>query len=200
MKRRSHKTRWIVRVADKVATACITVGGIGTILAVTGVFLFLVSVVVPVFRSGHAEPHADQTPHLPAPALNIGTAEYRVCGWSLGRDGVWRAFRLDNGDTLSSHVLAPADSFSVSSFDAESASLAVGLTDGSIRLFRIAWESDYPDAAMLATAPEHIGEHVTVDGAVIELTPEGSLRRQRAALTELGRIPAGITVVRALSH
>ena len=203
MNRRIHKTRWIVRVADRVATACITVGGIGTILAVTGVFLFLVSVVVPVFRSGRAEPRGDKSGHLPAPALHVGTDEYRVCGWSLGRDGVWRAFRLDNGDTLSTHILAPADSFSVSSFDVESASLAVALTDGSLRLFRIGFDADYPDPASLppSAVPARAGEHTTVGDAVVERTQEGSLRRQRARITESGRIPAVTTEpFRAMSH
>ena len=46
-RKRSHKTRWTVRAADRIAAACITVGGVGTILAVSGVLVFLVSVVIP---------------------------------------------------------------------------------------------------------------------------------------------------------
>jgi ABC-type uncharacterized transport system permease subunit len=56
MKTRAHKTRWTVRVADRLAAFCITVGGVGTILAVTGVFLFLAGVVFPIFRPGHVSP------------------------------------------------------------------------------------------------------------------------------------------------
>jgi phosphate transport system permease protein len=200
MKKRSHKTRWTVKVADRIATFSITVGGVGTILAVTGVFLFLVSVVVPIVRPGRTE-HV-KSARLESPALYVGTDEYRVCGWALGRDGAWRAFRLDNGDTLSTHVLAPADSFVVASFDVESASLAVGLTDGSIRTFRIGFETDYPQQSELGDVPlAQPGDLATAGGGVIERTAEGSLRRQKASIVEAGRIPAaGAAQLTSISH
>ncbi|HEX6790497.1 MAG TPA: hypothetical protein VF247_04225, partial [Candidatus Krumholzibacteria bacterium] len=201
MSRRSPKTRWTVRLADRLATVSITVGGLGTILAVTGVFMFLVSVVVPLFRPGHAR--LREAAPLAAPALHVGTDEYRVCGWSLGRDARWRVFRLDTGDTLSTRELAPADSLAVSSFDVESASLAIGLLDGSIRTYRIQFQTDYPDSTSLGADVSGLepGALASSDGAVIERTPEGALRRQRAALVDVGRIPA-VTTARftSMSH
>jgi phosphate transport system permease protein len=190
MRTRTHKTRWTVRVADRIASLCITVGGIGTILAVTGVFLFLASVVFPIFRSGRSVLAGQCT--TPARALYVGTDEYRVCGWSFGSDGRLRAFRPDTGDTLSTRTLVPADSLLVSSFDVTSASLAVGLTDGSIRMFRIKWDTDYPAEGDLkgVAPPSHSGARVDLDGAVIERTTEGSLRRQRIGLVDSGRIAA----------
>jgi phosphate transport system permease protein len=202
MRTRIHKTRWTVRLADRVAAACITVGGIGTILAVTGVFLFLVSVVIPIFRSGHAVPAGHGATAEAAP-LYAGVDEYRVCGWSLAHDGSFRSFRLDNGDALYAQLLVPSDSLAGASLDVRSNTLALGRTDGSIRLFRIEWETDYPPASALpaSTSLSHAGECATVEDAVIELTAEGSLRRQRAKLVDAGEISvASPATLRAIDH
>jgi len=180
---------------------CITVGGIGTILAVIGVFLFLVSVVFPMFRSGRVEPAGHGATASAAP-LHTGVDEYRVCGWALGRDGAFRSFRLDNGDALSTQTLVPSDSLATSSFDVMSSSLAVARTDGSILLFRIKWETDYPSESELPSnsALSKAGECATAGEAVIERTAEGSLRRQRATLVEAGQIPAAGPAPRAMDH
>src|SRR5712672_4122653 len=148
MRTRTHKMRWTVRWADRLAAACITVGGIGTILAVTGVFLFLVSVVVPIFRPGRAVSAGHGAREASAP-ICAGTDEYRVCGWSLGHDGSFRSFRLDNGDVLSTQALVPSDSLTGASNDVMSSSLALGRRDGSIRFFRIEWVTDYPPESAL---------------------------------------------------
>ncbi len=53
---RVFRNRWRVRLVDGVARSLITVGGIGTIIAVSGVFLFLLWTVIPLFRPGRMEP------------------------------------------------------------------------------------------------------------------------------------------------
>jgi phosphate transport system permease protein len=202
MRKRAHKTRWTVRVADKLAALCITVGGIGTILAVIGVFLFLLSVVYPLFRSGHVTPAGHGATASAAP-LYTGVDEYRVCGWTLGTDGVFRSFRLDNGDLLLTQTLVPPDSLAVASFDVRSSSLAIGRIDGSIQLYKVGFETGYPGEAELAanTKLAHAGECVTAGDAVIERTTEGSLRSQRARLDNTGMIPAvGAATLHAIDH
>lgn len=174
---------------DRLAAFCITIGGIGTILAVTGVFLFLAAVVFPLFRPGHiaSAGHGQAT----AP-FYAGVDEYRVCGWSFGHDGTFRTFRLDNGDALSSQAIVPADSLSTASLDAQSSTLAVARRDGSIGLFRITWQTDYPqdDALPSGVSLNHNGDCATAGNAVIERTAEGSLRRQQAKLVDAAIIPA----------
>jgi phosphate transport system permease protein len=46
---RRKQTRWTVRAADVMSKIFITVGGIGTIVAVLLVFVFLAYVVLPLF-------------------------------------------------------------------------------------------------------------------------------------------------------
>jgi phosphate transport system permease protein len=202
MRTRTHKTRWTVRIADRLASFFITVGGIGTILAVTGVFLFLAGVAFPLFRSGHVSPAG----HGPAAAtFYTGMDEYRVCGWSLGHDGEFRTFRLDNGAALSAQALVSADSIAAASLDVQSSTLAVARTDGAIKLFRISWITDYPQEAALpaGVALAQAGECTAAGNMVIERTAEGSLRSQEARLIDAGMIPAaraGAGALRSIDH
>lgn len=53
---RVFRNRLQVRFADGLARSLITVGGIGTIIAVSGVFLFLLWTVIPLFQPGRMEP------------------------------------------------------------------------------------------------------------------------------------------------
>jgi phosphate transport system permease protein len=200
MRTRAHKTRWTVRVADRLAAFWITVGGVGTILAVTGVFLFLAVVVFPLFRPGHISPAGHGQAAAP---LYAGVDEYRVCGWSFGHDGIFRTFRLDNGDALSSQPLVPEDSLSAASLDAQSSTLSVARRDGSIALFRITWQTDYPqeDGLPSGVSLSRAGECATADSAVIERTAEGSLRRQQAKLVDAAAIlAAGSAELRSIDH
>ncbi len=47
---RRKKTHWSVRLSDRLSKSLITVGGIGTILAVSTVFFYLLYVTIPLFR------------------------------------------------------------------------------------------------------------------------------------------------------
>ena len=50
---RKRATSWSVAAGDRVAKILISIGGIGTIVAVLLVFAYLVSMVVPLFFPGH---------------------------------------------------------------------------------------------------------------------------------------------------
>jgi phosphate transport system permease protein len=200
-RKRSHKTRWTVRAADRISAACITVGGIGTILAVTGVMVFLVSVVVPLFRSGDATPAGESTA-LPARVRHLGIDEYRVTGWAFTDDGRLHTFRLATGDTLSTTRIAPAESLATSGYDVESGTISVALRDGSIRILRVGFRADFPDASELPARAADLaaGETFIDAGAVIERTAEGSLRRQRVELASAAEVPAAAATLVAVDH
>ena len=182
---RKHRTRWSVRFADRFSAACITVGGIGTILAVAAVFLFLASVVVPLFTRGEAKPDAEEALSLPAGvhALHAGIDEYRVAAWTLDSDGALRVFRADNGDSIVTLRAAGPDSLSVASFDVASRSFAVGMIDGSVRFARLQFRTDYADpSAVPEAASLEKGEVAVAGSAIVQKTSDGSLRRQTPEL------------------
>jgi phosphate transport system permease protein len=202
---RNRRTRWAVRVADRVAAACISVGGIGTILAVSAVFLFLASVVVPLFTKGDAKPVASvpvgaKEPRAP---LHIGLDEYRIAAWTLDSDGVVRVFRADTGDSVTTSRVAPADSLVATSFDVASRSFALGFSDGSLRFGRIVFRTDFPDASSLPAeaASLPVGGALVVDGAVVQKTPDGTLRRQTFQAPIEASVPSVVRgAVRTVDH
>jgi phosphate transport system permease protein len=200
---RDHRTRWTVKAADRIAAASISIGGVGTIVAVSAVFLFLVSVVVPLLKPGDAQPVSGLVVPPAARVLRAGVDEYRVAAWTLSADGVVRVFRLDTGDTLTTRPLLPPDSLSAVSWDVESGSFGLGQTDGTIRLGRILFRTDFPDAGDMATdtlllAPGAIFE----DGdALVQVTPDGAFRRQTIVIEDDAVLRAAVAgPVRMLDH
>jgi phosphate transport system permease protein len=191
--KRVMKTRWTVRTADKIAKFSITVGGIGTILAVSAVFLFLIAVVIPIFLPGSAELASDIPREWPVEKLIHGAVdEYRVMGWTLFRDGTVHLFRLDNGELLEVVKAVDGDSLSAWSFETRGDGVAFGFLDGTVRLGRIGFDTDFPSESDLPDAVRNleVGEVVSVGAAVAERTPEGQIRRQRLVV-EIGEpIPA----------
>ncbi len=202
-RKRAHTTRWTVKAADRISAACISIGGIGTILAVSAVFLFLVSVVVPLFRSGHATSESTVAPRDPARVLATGSDEYSVAGWTIGADGLLHVFRLDTGDTVATQALVAADSLSAFSFDVESASFAIGRIDGSVELGRIGFKTDYPSEDVVSAGMRalEVGAVAVADGAVVQKTDPETYRRQSATVTVDARTPAVVTgSVRRIDH
>ena len=200
---RNHGTRWTVRAADRIAAACISVGGVGTILAVSGVFLFLLSVAIPLLKSGHATRESGLTVPAAARVLRVGTDEYRVAAWALSSDGALRVFRLDNGDTVTTRVLTGPDSLSAVSFDTESGSFAIGLIDGSLRLGRMRFRTDFPSAEDVGAGASTLRPDsvFAVGGALVEVLADGSLRRQTLVVeTDADLDDAVPGAVRVIDH
>ena len=198
---RSKRTKWAVRFADRLSAVCITVGGIGTILAVSAVFLFLASVVVPLFTRGEAKPKLEKplaltawnSPHSHGAGspLHMGIDEYRVAAWTFDSDGAVRLFRADNGDSIVTLRAVGADSLSTASFDIASKSFALGMRDGSIRFARLQFRTDYADASTVPEAANlKIGGTIVAGGAIVQMTSDGSLRRQTPTLKIDAEAPA----------
>jgi phosphate transport system permease protein len=179
------------------------VGGLGTILAVSGVFLFLLSVAIPLLKSGHASKESDLTVPAAARVLRVGVDEYRVAAWTLSADGALRVFRLDDGDTVITRVLTGPDSLSALSFDIETGSFAIGLVDGSLRLGRLRFRTDFP-------SPEDVGAEAAslkqdsvfaYGGALVQVLADGSLRRQTLVVDVDASLNAAVPgAVRVINH
>ena len=119
---RKRTTRPSVKVIDKIARSLITFGGIGTILSVLGVAVFLIYVVLPLFLS--ADTSDLKTFELSGDdLLGVGVDEYQVLGWMLKDSGDLDLFRLDTGEVLSSEPLF-SDAASAEDFETVDAETA----------------------------------------------------------------------------
>ncbi|MDA0834280.1 MAG: ABC transporter permease subunit [Planctomycetota bacterium] len=108
---RQRRTRWGVATGEIASRTLITVGGIGTIVAVSTVFVFLLWVVVPLFLPAQMTPArevpaawiaADETDGA---VLEFGVDEFQTTGWVLNSRGVVTSFEVETGRSLAEQDL-----------------------------------------------------------------------------------------------
>jgi phosphate transport system permease protein len=183
-RRRSRSTHWSIKFKDRVAKAAITIGGLGTIVAVSTVCLFLISVVIPLFW----EPSVEKTGsvRLPVPdgydfnvPVHVATDEYNLMAWSVFPNGTVRKFRLDNGALLDEVSLASEDiSLTAWSFPQRDDLAVFGYSDGSVRYANIGFNLRFLELADAPAAYQSLGvwEIATYEKGLVQRTPENQLR------------------------
>src|SRR6267142_1034318 len=128
---RRRKTSPLVRFGEVVSRLLITVGGIGTIIAVGMVCVFLVYVVYPLYlRASVRETESFPLSWKAARPLRTGVDEYQMLGWTLLSDGTLHVFRLDNGQVLERRALFPGQSLTACSAPTRDEDVAFGFADG----------------------------------------------------------------------
>lgn len=200
---RRRRTTRSVRVAERAARWLITLGGIGTIIAVGTIFLFLVSVVVPLVRGAEVAP----LPAAPGPALappadvqRLGAGEGGELAWVLHPDGTVTAFDVADGSVLETRALRP--DARPSAVHVSAGHLALGYEDGSVQLGTIGFVSELlpAEAAPPAARGLAVGQARVVEGASYDRIDDGELRRTRLDIALDEPLEAGQAPVRRLCH
>ena len=190
---RAHTTRWSVRAGDVVSRWLITVGGIGTIVAVSAVFLFLVTVTIPLFLPGDAEEVSSTAleDRHDARLLRLAVDEYRTMAWSLFADGRLELFRLDTGEPLRTTQYFASDSLTAWSTHRVDGEVAFGFADGSIRLGKIGFKASFVGADALSPAVRDmpIGATATWQEGIVQRVSETQYRSQRLEATLEAPLP-----------
>jgi len=179
---RAKKTTWRVRCAEVVSRALITVGGIGTILSVLTVFIFLLWVALPlVRRAAVAERAAVPLPVPTAAPLGIGLDEYGLMGWVLQADGRLLNLDLRDGAVLEHRELLTGTRVTALSQALDSDSVAVGLADGAVRFGRIGFGTEFieADAAPAAWQGLSAGAVLREGATLVQRLSESQFRRRR---------------------
>ena len=181
---RERKTRSSVRSADVAARWIIACGGIGTIVAVLTVCVFLVAVVLPLFSAATvSDPHSTpSTLAAKAPPMRFGVDEYQLLGTAIGTDGTLEIIRLDTGKVIEKRAFLKETPPTCAAFSLNGNQAAFGMADGKVRLARLGYETNFPDESDLPAEIQKIraGEVVEFDGGVVTRTSNGQLRVQRA--------------------
>ena len=137
-RRRRRTTRRGVRAVDLLARSLITVGGIGTIVAVGAVCIFLAGVVLPLFWPASVTPIADfEVPADIETPLHLAVDEHQVLGWSLAADGTLHSFQLDPPQSLPPRRLFEERKITAVSFPIGDETASIGFDDGTLRLGRL---------------------------------------------------------------
>lgn len=179
---RRRKTRWTVHAVERISRWVITLGGIGTIAAVSLVGAFLVYVAVPLFQPASIRQGAStQPPAGPSDApLGFGVDEERLLCWRIDGRGVLRVARLDTGKVLREEALFPGPAPRAAAVSGERA--VFGFEDGSIRLCEFRFRPAFLEPEQLAAEAraglerDALLEH---EGGLALRTPAGQLRLTR---------------------
>ncbi len=194
--KRAHKTRTSVLVGEKAMKGVITVGGIGVIAAVFLVFVFLASVVIPLFRSTSFEPAAVYS--LDRKTSNAHTFmavdEFMIAGLVSDDDGRGlQHIRVDSGETIGYFEVFDRTP-SAMSYTPSGGWLAAGFADGSTAIGQVVFETDFyerTDPRMASLSDLAVGEVALFEGNAAQRTDVGQIRVQRPVITMSEPVSSG---------
>ena len=179
-RRRDRTTKPSVKWADRIASALISVGGIGTILAIFGVGLVLLWQVVPLFVPGELETPSTLTgdgpveaPDVDAPGprdetgdaedgaaavpVRFAVDEFAVTAATVAADGTVAALDARTGGALGSLRLSEEAPTAVTAAP-DGEMVVLGFADGSIRPGAVRFESAFRPAKSLPAAVRTLQE------------------------------------------
>lgn len=135
---------------DVVSRLVITVGGIGTIAAVSTVAVFLVWVAAPLFLPARSvpQPPAPLTPAAPSP-MHLALSEHQTLAWALLDGGQVVALDAATGETIEAAQELVRPRLTAWSASAALGTAALGFEDGTVRFARLGFASRLVDAADL---------------------------------------------------
>lgn len=172
-------------VAERFARTAITLGGIGTIVAVTLIFVFLAWVVMPLF--GDPDLVAEASFEAESEEVwGMNVDEYRLLSWTLQKDGTLELHDLTTGARIDNSQ--PFDQApTAASFLPGGEEVVFGFGDGTVRLGKLGFAEEWPTDDQV---PEELkglkrGTSVAQGGGIVTRTPVGKLRRTTVHL-ELG--------------
>jgi phosphate transport system permease protein len=160
----------------------IVAGGIGTIVAVSMVCVFLVWSVLPLFKSATTSPVADFKPPWSTPPIQFAVNEHGVAGWALSAEGELDFFRLDRaheGQLVARRKLAETAKLTGVSTPSSEEQMAFGFDNGTICLGTVAFRNSFVPHREVGDDLRRlqIGEATTTADAIIERAAENQFRR-----------------------
>lgn len=136
---------------DRAAKVAIAVGGIGVIVAILLIFLYLFYEVIPLFKAASVEKvnqyqlqDADQFP-----TLHLAIEEQSEIGMRLDQSGTFLFFTIADGQTVSEIDVALPEAASITAFTLdteESGIVALGLSNGEVVIAEYGYSISYAQA------------------------------------------------------
>ncbi len=175
-------TRSSVKVVERVARALISIAGMGTILAVGMICLFLVWVVAPLFFPAKVSAaHSQARDPLPegTQSARLEVDEYRRIAVTLESNGTLESRRLDTGAVL--ELTQPFGSNPPTAMAFAHGAALFGFDDGSLRFGRIGFEPRILEADSIPAEQRALsrGALIEFEHGLLERTPTDQFRLQR---------------------
>ncbi|WP_158265001.1 ABC transporter permease subunit [Blastopirellula marina] len=213
-----------MRFSDICSEGIITVGGIGTIVAVCLVALVLVMEVIPLFRGARVELLSlRQTPWSASEIVHFELNEYQTMGWLLTRDGTLRSVRLTSPEEkdASNHAsfeivhetkLTDGPRITAVSTATGTTDLVLGFADGTVRMGEVHFEPTFVDpveikdwftensGGLSSAKLKSPGDTAVYKDGVVQLTTQGQYRAESLAWSLGDPIDVSETEIRLIDH
>ena len=127
---------------DRLFTMVMAIGGSAVIVAILLIFIYLLYVVLPLFKDATVKPHGSFELSL-APSELLGLDEYAETGFAVSPDGHYQLFKVSDGSSMTSGELAPAGTGKVTAVaagDPVSHVLVAGTSDGYVVVAQVNFE------------------------------------------------------------
>lgn len=193
--RRDRTTRRSVVVGEQLAQVAITIGGLGTILAVALIFVFLAWVVMPMFSSPAIGKVTEATAlgeHQNA-SLHLGVDGERLMAWTLSSGGVLELTSLVDDEDLPSTRPFGEETATTVSIPIVGDRVVFAFADGTVNLstagFRTEFLTEEQVPGLLSDLD--MGTARVHDGGVLERTPLDQFRLTRFSLNPGERLDTG---------
>jgi len=181
-------------VADTLASVLITTGGVGTIVALMGVGIFLLWVAIPLFQPAVVENATNVLPGASSRGpLRVDVDEYQTLAWLLAPDGRIEVAGLTTGELLWDERLETGErALTAVSPSNRTGDVVLGFADGTIELRNIGFRTSYPEADRLPAEIRAKLEGPSPDAAAgvpwergwIQRGPQGGYRLQELVIEE----------------
>jgi phosphate transport system permease protein len=191
-RKRKKETPWTVKAGDILSKWVITVGGIGTVAAVSTVFFLLLWVVLPLLKPASVGSLQNlKRPYQKIKPLHTQVDEYKVMGYSLFPDGRIAAFGLDNGKILEERSYFPGRKITCVSFGLSSPDAIFGFEDGYIAFGKISFETGFLDLEEVdpSVASLAMGETGRIGRSMVQRISRDQFRTQQLAVTFAQPVP-----------
>lgn len=199
----SRRTSLRVRAADRAAELLITIGGMGVIAAVAGIFVFLCATVLPLFEGGRVTPMESVPPattrtagaSVGAPLFGMAD-EYRSLMTTVTADGIATTRFIPTGAIVAQQSLLPDPAAGGGaagtagpravcwSFARERGRIATGYSDGSVQISTLGFEVGYveQDDRTEEVRALPVGGKTVVEGGYVEHAALDQFRGVRPAI------------------
>ncbi|HWP49558.1 MAG TPA: ABC transporter permease subunit [Candidatus Limnocylindrales bacterium] len=179
--KRPRKTKRSVIFIDKFSTTIISLGGILVIIAVLGILIFLITVVVPLFRGARVISFTSY--NLPLTDRELLFAEmddYLSLGMALSRDGFLTTFQASTGKKMFEERIVPSDAeITAFSRTLRRGYVALGLSNGEVSLGNLSFKISFPTEEEVPEEFKNLspGASVVFGKGILERAPEGQFRK-----------------------
>lgn len=201
-RRRDRSTRRSVLLADGLARWLISIGGLLVILAVVGIMVFLISVALPLAKSGETLSHSQYQVTPPKVTRWLNADEYRTLGARISADGAYSSFHLDTGRLIASGKLDFGEQMAISVGGVvERNQVVFGFADGSVRFAVVDFQVDILPNTALPSDARPLNDADWVLGERLYSKLPGDQIRRLTLKTEIGeRVQVSEAPIMALDY